>query len=118
MNGMKIGLLASLFGVMFVGFIVFFMLAVTPSFLMIGIVVFAGLMFFVVLLGRSIMSGALEAKAKMKMLCPNCERQINSDSSYCIHCGEAVTKTIECDYCGAQNLLTDSVCSECNALLK
>ena len=118
MNGMKIGFLSALLGVMTFGLVLFFLLSNRISFIMISIVLFFVLLIIVVVLGRYLKSETLVKSAQMKKSCPSCTKLIDRESIYCIHCGESVEEQIECDYCGTQNLITDTVCKECNAFLK
>lgn len=117
-NGLKAGMIAAISGVMMIGIMTIFLVGTNFSILIVAVLFFIGLMFFVVFLGSGIVTGALEERRKNKVLCQSCSREIDGESDYCMHCGEEVGKKVECSYCGALNDRVDSLCSECNALLK
>lgn len=48
------------------------------------------------------------------MICPNCKKQINDDSSFCQYCGSKIVVENKCPHCGAHPLPKDSkFCPDC-----
>lgn len=54
----------------------------------------------------------------MRMICPNCNMEIDNDSNFCKYCGTKVMKANVCPKCGAEHLPNDAkFCPDCGFAL-
>lgn len=63
-------------------------------------------------------NGTIEQRAEIFTTCVKCNKEIDINSEFCKYCGAAQEHTIVCEFCGEHNNAEDTVCKNCNALLK
>ena len=73
---------------------------------------------FFMYIAKAINTSHFEEKLKIRMMCPYCNEEIDSQSEFCPKCGGNLNDKTECDYCGHLNLLDAESCQNCQANLK
>ncbi len=101
------------------GFVMFLLVATLGiPFYLVAIVFFMIIVGFFMKMARKLTHKTYEQRFQRLKECDDCLTIVPKESQFCPNCGADLEGIVKCEYCGHDNKVSNTVCENCNGLIK
>ena len=101
------------------GFVLFLLVVnLGIDFYIIAILFFTVVVGFFMMMANKLTNGSFEERFQRLKECEHCLTIVPKESQFCPNCGADLEGIVKCEYCGHDNKVSNTVCENCNGLIK